>query len=25
VVFMNGAVKERRGLETCSITALTWR
>jgi len=25
VVFMNGAAKERRGLETCSITALTWR
>jgi hypothetical protein len=25
VVFMNGAAQERRGLETCSVTALNWR
>ena len=25
VVFMNGASRERRGIETCSITSLNWR
>ena len=25
VVYMNGAAQERRGVETCSITSLTWR
>jgi len=25
VVFMNGAVQERRRLETCSVTSLNWR
>ncbi|MCS6891935.1 MAG: Tat pathway signal protein [Rhodovarius sp.] len=25
VVYMNGAVQERRGIETCSISAITWR
>lgn len=25
VVFMNGAAQERRGVETCSISALNWR
>lgn len=25
VVYMNGAAQERRGLETCSISSLTWR
>ncbi len=25
VVFMNGAAQERRGIETCTISSLTWR